>query len=78
MVVGYLADRTRMRGPYIILGALTSMTGSAILAFTKPIGVRYFGSFLAIIGCQSNIPAVMAWSANNVRGSTARAVSSAM
>jgi len=78
LVVAYFADRTRVRGPFVIAGALCSMTGSCVLAFTRPAGIRYFGAFLAIIGCQSNIPTIMAWSQNNIRGSTARAVNSAV
>lgn len=78
MIVSFIADRVKMRGPFIILGALTSMTGSLIVGYGKGNGVRYFGAFLAVIGCQSNIPTVMSWSVNNVRGYGARAMSSAV
>jgi len=78
MISAWVSDKTRMRGPYILLGAITSATGTIILGYTSGTGPRYFGSFLAIIGCQSNIPAVMAWSQNNIRGYTARAVASAV
>lgn len=39
MIVGFTADKVRMRGPFIILGACLSGTGSAILAFSGPVGV---------------------------------------
>lgn len=78
MGVGFLADKVKMRGPFIIFGALVSMTGSLIVGYGNGNGVRYFGSFLAVIGCQSNIPTVMSWSVNNVRGYGARAISSAV
>lgn len=78
MAVGFTADKVRMRGPFIILGALVSATGSLVVGYAKGNGARYFGSFLAVIGCQSNIPTVMSWSVNNVRGYGARAISSAI
>jgi len=78
MISAYVSDKTRMRGPYILAGAVISATGSIILGYTSSTGPRYFGAFLAIIGCQSNIPAVMAWSQNNLRGYTSRAVASAI
>lgn len=48
------------------------------VAYAKPLGVRYFGSFLAIAGAQSNVPAALTYQANNVRSHSKRAVSSAM
>lgn len=38
------------------------------------IGIKYFGSFLAIAGCQANIPSVLAYSANNIRSYSKRAI----
>lgn len=78
MAISYFADRAHVRGPFIILGACISMTGSLIIGYGHGSGVRYFGAFLAIIGCQSNIPTVMSWSVNSVRGYGARAISSAI
>ncbi len=78
IVVGILSDKYRRRGPFIILGALVSMAGSLIVGYGTGNGVRYFGSFLAVMGCQSNIPIVMTWSTNNVRGYGGRAISSAV
>lgn len=40
--------------------------------------VRYFGSFLAIAGCQANVPAVLTYGANNVLTHSKRALNSAM
>jgi MFS family permease len=78
MIVGWTADKVRMRGPFIILGALISATGSLVVGYAGSPGARYFGAFLAVMGCQSNIPTVMSWSVNNVRGYGARAISSAI
>ena len=40
--------------------------------------MRYFGTFLTIAGTQSNVPAVLAYSQNNIRMSSKRAVTSAV
>ena len=76
--VGWAADRARMRGPFIISGALMALTGCVIVGWGPNPGSRYIGSFFAIAGCQSNIPSVLSWSVNNVRGYGARAISSAI
>lgn len=41
-----------MRGAFIVLSATVCMVGLFIMAFGGKLGVRYFGSFLAIAGCQ--------------------------
>lgn len=76
--VGWAADRARMRGPFIIFGAILALIGCVIVGWGPNPGSRYVGSFFAIAGCQSNIPTVLSWSVNNVRGYGARAVSSAI
>ena len=50
MISAWASDRARIRGPFVIVGALVSATGSLIVGYGKGNGVRYFGSFLAIIG----------------------------
>jgi hypothetical protein len=49
MIVAYCADRVKMRGPFIIAGAICSAVGQIILGYTTGNGVRYFGSFLALV-----------------------------
>jgi MFS family permease len=51
--------------------------GLALLGYAHSPGVRYFGSFIAAAMGQANIPCVLAWQANNVRGQWKRAFSSA-
>lgn len=50
--VAYGSDKTRRRAVFIALNALVCTIGLFIMAFGGIIGVRYFGSFLAIAGCQ--------------------------
>ncbi|KAJ7200964.1 major facilitator superfamily domain-containing protein [Mycena rebaudengoi] len=76
--VAYASDKLRKRAIFIALNALVCMTGLFIMAFAGKIGPRYFGAFLAIGGCQSNVPAVLAYQANNILTYSKRAVTSAV
>lgn len=51
--------------------------GLALLGFVENVGVRYFGVFVTITGCQTNIPCILTWQANNIRGQWKRALCSA-
>ncbi|KAM0790156.1 hypothetical protein ACM66B_005475 [Microbotryomycetes sp. NB124-2] len=73
-----IADKYRMRAPVIIFNALFCTVGLFVMGFAKQLGVRYFGSFLAIAGCQANVPAVLAYQANNILRHSKRAVASAI
>ena len=43
----------------------------------KTVAVRYFGVFIAVSACNANVPAVLTWQANNIRGQWKRALCSA-
>lgn len=74
---GWIGDKYKVRGPIIIMNMLFAITGLPILGWHKDPAVRYFGIFLLTAGANSNIPAVMAFQANNVRGQWKRAFCSA-
>ncbi|KAJ7174164.1 major facilitator superfamily domain-containing protein [Mycena crocata] len=76
--IAFASDRLRKRAMFIAISALVCMTGLFIMAFGGKIGPRYFGSFLAIAGCQANVPAVLAYQANNILSHSKRAVASAL
>jgi hypothetical protein len=61
-------DKYRIRGPIVIFGALLGMIGLPMLGYSKNNGVRYFGVFLATISANANIPAILTYQANNIRG----------
>ncbi|GAA5937716.1 uncharacterized protein JCM15063_002095 [Sporobolomyces koalae] len=73
-----ISDKRKNRAVFIAISACVCFTGLFIMAYTKPLGVRYFGSFLVIAGAQSNVPAALTYSANNVRSHSKRAVTSAI
>ena len=72
-----LGDKYKIRGPFIIANGLISLTGLALLGFATNLGARYFGVFLATTGCNANVPCVLTFQANNIRGQWKRALASA-
>lgn len=72
-----LADKVRNRSGMIILNACLCLIGLPILGFAKGSAVRYFGVFLATMGANANIPAILTYQANNIRGQWKRALCSA-
>ncbi|KAI9372760.1 major facilitator superfamily domain-containing protein [Aspergillus egyptiacus] len=73
----WVGDKYRVRGPVLIFNALLCIIGLPIMGFATNNGARYFGVFLTVAGANSNIPAAMAYQANNIRGQWTRALSSA-
>ncbi|KAK5572331.1 hypothetical protein LTR43_002063 [Exophiala xenobiotica] len=73
----WAGDRWRMRGPVLIFNCLICFVGLPLMGFVKSSGVRYFGVFLTTAGVNANIPAAMAYQANNIRGQWKRAFASA-
>lgn len=73
----WLGDKYRMRGVIVIFNALLCILGLPMMGFAQGNATRYAGVFFAVAGCNANIPATMAYQANNVRGQWTRALSSA-
>lgn len=77
MFTGWLGDKYHVRGPIILFNMVTCLVGLPIMGWAEDASVRYFGVFLVTAGANANIPAVMSFQANNVRGQWKRAFSSA-
>ncbi|OJD14158.1 hypothetical protein AJ78_05464 [Emergomyces pasteurianus Ep9510] len=73
----WLADRFKVRAPFIVLNSLISLVGMPIMGFHSNSAVRYFGVFIGVAGANANVPLVMAYQANNIRGQWKRAFCSA-
>ncbi|KAJ4252916.1 hypothetical protein NW762_010822 [Fusarium torreyae] len=67
-----LADKVRLRSPFIIGFSLVHIAGLALIGWGNLQGVRYFDMFLAIAGSNSAIPSALAFLANNVVGNSKR------
>jgi len=79
IICAILADRTRHRFPYCMLGICISIIGYIIIManpLTKP-GVSYFATFLMITGAYITQPLILTWVQNNTLGHYKRSVASA-
>ncbi|KAJ5898430.1 hypothetical protein N7504_008718 [Penicillium tannophilum] len=77
-VTSWAGDRYHIRAPILIFNALITIIGLPLLGFTEGNASRMVGAFLTTMGCNSNIPAAMAYQANNIRGQWKRAFASAI
>ncbi len=73
----WVGDRYHMRGPIIVFNCILTLIGLPLMGFTDSPAVRYFGVFLTTAGANSNVPSIMAYQANNIRGQWKRAFCSA-
>jgi len=78
IAVSKLADKLHQRGAIVAFQALTAFVGLMLIEYCKNNGVRYFGTFLGIAGCAGNVPASLAYQANNIRGQSTRAIGSGL
>ncbi|KAI6126502.1 MFS general substrate transporter [Pisolithus sp. B1] len=76
--VARFSDSMKIRFPFIIVSALVGLAGYIIQITDASTGVKYFGTFLAVIGGYSGFPCVIGWLANNLRGKYKRAVGMAI
>ena len=78
IIVGIIGDRTHSRGPIIFVNALLQFIGSAMAGYSDIMSVRIIGLYLTTAGANANLPAIMAYQANNIRGQWKRAFTSAV
>lgn len=74
----WLADRKQVRAPFIAIQSLIVITGLMLVSYATNNHVRYFGTFLGVIGAQGNVPAILAYQSNNIRSQSKRSVGSAL
>ncbi|ETN40073.1 uncharacterized protein HMPREF1541_04348 [Cyphellophora europaea CBS 101466] len=73
----WYGDKYKTRAPVLIFNSVISIIGLPIMGFSTNNAVRYFGAFIGIAGSNANVPATMAYQANNIRGQWKRAFCSA-
>lgn len=74
----WLGDKYHVRAPVIAAQSLLTTIGLMIVAYAHNHGARYFGIFLGVCGSQGNVPAILAYQSNNIRGQSKRLVGSAL
>ncbi|KAI1141705.1 MFS general substrate transporter [Hypoxylon sp. FL0543] len=78
MFVSWLADKMRLRGPFVIVQGVVAIIGLCMTGFLKHPVPRYIGTFLGEAGVNGLVVTTLAWQANNLRGDAKRACSTAV
>ncbi|KAM0707165.1 hypothetical protein Q7P35_006496 [Cladosporium inversicolor] len=73
----WAGDKYHLRGPFVIFNAAYGIVGLGMLGFLENPGARYTGAFLATSSANANVPCILTWQANNIRGQWKRALASA-
>ncbi|RMZ87274.1 hypothetical protein DV736_g5504, partial [Chaetothyriales sp. CBS 134916] len=73
----WYGDKWHIRSPFIIFNGCLNLLGIGLLGYVENVGVRYLGVFLATTACNANVPCILTWQANNIRGQWKRALCSA-
>lgn len=73
----WVGDRYKMRAAIIVFQSIVAIIGLPMMGYGGSTTVRYLGAMIAVAGITSNIPATMAYQANNIRGQWKRAFCSA-
>lgn len=77
IAAAWIGDKYHIRGPLLIFNATMAILGLALMGWVETVGVRYFGIFLVCAGANGNVPQVMSYQGNNIRGQWKRAFCSA-
>ncbi|KAF4971573.1 hypothetical protein FSARC_1639 [Fusarium sarcochroum] len=78
MTISWLADKVKLRGPFVILQGLVGVVGLCMTGFLDSPTPRYIGTFLGVAGANGLVVTALAWQANNIVGDARRAVSTAI
>ncbi|KAK0389962.1 hypothetical protein NLU13_3535 [Sarocladium strictum] len=78
MGVSWVADRVRMRGPFVVLQGIIGIIGLSMTGFLKSPTPRYVGTFLGVAAANGFVVTTLAWQANNIVGDARRAISTAL
>ncbi|KAL8683495.1 MAG: hypothetical protein Q9186_000535 [Xanthomendoza sp. 1 TL-2023] len=78
ILTGWFGDKYRQRGLCVAFNAMLCIIGLAVMGWAYGDNrARYFGVFFATAGANANVPSVLTYQANNIRGQWKRAFCSA-
>ncbi|KAI1363599.1 major facilitator superfamily domain-containing protein [Xylaria arbuscula] len=76
IAVGYISDKTRMRGIYLAGFTILGITGFGLLRWGSGSQLKYAAVYLCAVGAFPGGPGFLSWGINNAAGPSVRAVSS--
>jgi cyanate permease len=74
MAISWLADRVRLRGPFVVFQGVIGVVGLCMTGFLTHPTPRYLGTFLGVAGANGLVVTTLAWQANSIVGDGRRAV----
>lgn len=78
LLTGWFGDKYHQRGACVAFNAVLCIIGLAVMGWAYgDTRARYFGVFFATAGANANVPCVLTYQANNIRGQWKRAFCSA-
>ncbi|KAI1283631.1 MFS general substrate transporter [Xylaria sp. FL0933] len=75
--MGYISDKTRMRGIYLAAFTILGITGFGLLRWGTGSKLKYAAVYLCAVGAFPGGPGFLSWGINNAGNPSLRAVSSA-
>ncbi|KAK5074386.1 hypothetical protein LTR64_006469 [Lithohypha guttulata] len=76
ILVGFLSDKTRMRGIWLAGFTFLGIAGFSILRWNTDENIRYMAVYFCAVGAFPGGPGFLSWGLNNSAGPAVRAVSS--
>lgn len=76
IAVGYISDKTKMRGIYLAAFTFLGITGFGLLRWGTGNQLKYAAVYLCAVGAFPGGPGFLSWGINNAAGPSVRAVSS--
>jgi hypothetical protein len=61
LAFAHYSDKLKIRSPFIFAGLTMSFIGLSINISTAPDGVKYFGTFLIVVGNYAAVPGMISW-----------------
>ncbi|KAF8427633.1 MFS general substrate transporter [Boletus edulis BED1] len=78
LIWGHYSDKLKIRSVFIYSGLLLLLIGYSINILDAPNSVKYFGTYLIVVGSYASFPGVIAWLGNNLAGQYKRGVGMAI
>lgn len=61
LVFAHYSDKLKMRSPFILAGLTMCLIGFSMNISTAPDGVKYFGTYVIVMGSYASLPGVISW-----------------
>ncbi|KAG2141409.1 MFS general substrate transporter, partial [Suillus bovinus] len=78
LAFAHYSDKLKMRSPFILAGLTMCLIGYSINISAAPNGVKYFGTYVIVMGSYASLPGVISWLGNNLSGQYKRGIGMAL